>query len=335
MIVLNGSEAGGQFVRTAIALSAITKTPVKITNIRGARKPPGLKIQHIEGIDAIGKLCDAKINGLKLGSKEIEFIPGNLVSKDLEINISTAGSIGLILQAILLVTANLNEKIKIKINGGATFGKWAPSPYYLEKVIFPLIGEKTKINVIKDGFYPKGGAEVEVFTEPWKKRKIVYETSGNIKEIKIFSYSSELLKSKNVAERQANSAEIFLKEKLNTEISKEIFYSKSLCAGSGILIVCKTENSIFGADAIGEIGKTSENVGLEAAKYLLNDLFNGAVDIHAGDMLLPYIAFNGSGKILVPKISQHIIKNIEVLESFYKIKFKVDGEKGKQGKIIL
>jgi len=47
MMILDGSEAGGQFVRTACALSAITGKAIKIINIRGARPETGLKIQHI------------------------------------------------------------------------------------------------------------------------------------------------------------------------------------------------------------------------------------------------------------------------------------------------
>jgi RNA 3'-terminal phosphate cyclase (ATP) len=50
MILIDGSEAGGQLVRTACALSAITCKAFRITSIRGARPNPGLQTQHMEGI---------------------------------------------------------------------------------------------------------------------------------------------------------------------------------------------------------------------------------------------------------------------------------------------
>ena len=156
LILIDGSQAGGQLVRTACAMSAITRKPFKIINIRGARSPPGLKVQHMEGIKSIVELCNAETKGLELNSKELEFYPKELEAKDLKIKISTAGSIGLVLQAVLLVTSQLNKSIKIEIDGGATWGKWAPPVLYLEKVLFQLIGEDSKIKILRNGFYLKG-----------------------------------------------------------------------------------------------------------------------------------------------------------------------------------
>jgi len=170
MIEIDGITAGGQLLRTAAALSVLTGKPFKIINIRGARPQSGLKAQHMEVIKALGKLCNAEITGLELGSEEIEFIPNKFVEKDLTIKIPTAGSIGLLLNALLIAT--YNKSIKIKVYGGGTWNKWAPPVLYLKKVLFPLIGEKTEINIIRDGFYPQGGAEVEVISKPFEINKI-------------------------------------------------------------------------------------------------------------------------------------------------------------------
>ncbi len=324
MIELDGAEAGGQFVRTAVAFSALTGKPVRIKNIRGSREPPGLKVQHMEGIRSLAELCDAEVKGLAVGSSELEFIPKKLQAKDLKIKINTAGSIGLVLQALLIPTSQLPKSINIKFEGGGTFGKWAPSPYYLQHVLFPLLGDDTKINVVRDGFYPKGGALVEVTTAPLKPKELQLTNAGKLKEIFCLSIASQRLKERKVAERQAETAARLLTEKFGLKPKVEIVYVDSISPGTGLLLVAKTENSVIGGDAIGEISKSAEDVAKEAVKNLLADI-DSTVDRHVGDMLLPYMAIVGSGTIAVGQITQHMLTNISVIESFLPVRFRIEG----------
>ena len=322
--MIDGSQAGGQLVRTACALSAITKKPFKITNIRGARPNPGLQTQHIEGVKSIAELCNAKTKGLALNSKELEFFPNQLEAKDLKIKISTAGSIGLILQALLIVTSQLKKSIKIEIDGGGTLNKWAPPVLYLEKVLFPLIGEESRINVLKDGFYPKGGARVGIITKPLKLKPIEILEKGDITEINGFSIASKSLEKAKVAERQTKTAKELIKQKFNRELNIETKYVDSLSPGSGVLIYIKTENSVIGGDSLGEIKKSAEDVAKEAVKNLIFEYANGSVGRHAADMLLIYMALAKSGKIKTSEITHHIRTNITVIEKFLPVKFEIN-----------
>ena len=321
--MIDGSEAGGQLVRTACALSAITGKSFKITNIRGLRPNPGLQTQHLEGIKSIAELCNAETKGLELKSKELDFYPKKLEAKDLKIKISTAGSIGLVLQAVLLVTSQLKKSIKIEIDGGGTWNKWAPSVLYLEKVLFPLIGEETKIKILKDGFYPQGGARVEVIAKPLKLNPIEFLERTEIKEINGFSIASKSLERAKVAERQAKTAKELIKQKFNKELNIETKYVDSLSSGSGVLIYIETENSVIGGDSLGEIKKSAEEVAKEAVKNLIFEYANGVIDRHAADMLLPYISLS-SGKIQTSEITHHIRTNISVIETFLPVKFEIN-----------
>lgn len=335
MIELDGAEAGGQFVRTAVALSALTGNPVKIKNIRGSRKPPGLKVQHMEGIRSIAELCNAEVEGLALGSSELEFYPEKLEAKNLEIYISTAGSIGLILQALLIPASQLSKPIKIKFDGGGTFGKWAPSPYYLQHVLFPLLGDRTKITVVRDGFYPKGGAIVEVSTEPLKTKTLRLERAGDLEKITCLSIAAKQLRERDVAERQAEAAMKMLSDRFGIKPEMDIRYVDAVSAGTGILLIAKTDNAVLCGDAIGELKKTAEDVAKEAVDNMLSEVGKGAVDRHAGDMLLPYMAIAGAGTILVSQITQHMLTNISVIEKFIPVKFEVSGLKNGPGTITV
>ena len=54
MIEIDASfgEGGGQILRTSLALSLITETPVRLKNIRVKRQKPGLRRQHLTAVRA-------------------------------------------------------------------------------------------------------------------------------------------------------------------------------------------------------------------------------------------------------------------------------------------
>ncbi|MDO8556381.1 MAG: RNA 3'-terminal phosphate cyclase, partial [Nanoarchaeota archaeon] len=76
MIILDGTEGGGQILRTALSLSAISGKPFTLKHIRGARPNPGLQAQHLTAVHAAQQVCQAQVTGASLGSEELSFIPG-------------------------------------------------------------------------------------------------------------------------------------------------------------------------------------------------------------------------------------------------------------------
>lgn len=143
-------EGGGQLLRIALGLSSLTKTPIRITNIRGKRSGGGgLKAQHLTAVLWLGKASNAKVKGVGLKSKEITFIPSTkevrYVSEDeLDIRQSTPGSVNLVFQAILpyLLFASSEKShgtpIRVRITGGTNVSN-SPSFDYIQQVLIPML----------------------------------------------------------------------------------------------------------------------------------------------------------------------------------------------------
>ena len=72
-------EGGGQILRTALALSTLTRQPFVIKKIRHHRPRPGLKAQHLSCIDALKQLASAEVQGAQLGAPGLSFNPQAVV----------------------------------------------------------------------------------------------------------------------------------------------------------------------------------------------------------------------------------------------------------------
>src|SRR5256885_17200886 len=93
MIEIDGAhgEGGGQLVRMAVALSALTATPVRVVRIRAGRPVPGLASQHVTALHAVAELCSGELKGVDVGSSTIEFRPGTIAAGRYAFDVGTAG----------------------------------------------------------------------------------------------------------------------------------------------------------------------------------------------------------------------------------------------------
>ncbi len=329
-------EGGGQVLRTSVALSALSKKPIEIFNIRAKRPNPGLRAQHMTGINALAEIAGAKVSGLHVGSTTVIFEPTGLRGGRYKFNVGTAGAITLVLQTIMPAAPFSPEKMELEISGGTDVAWSPPIDYFLHVVLsnLSLMGYKAEIKIERRGHYPKGGGLVKVFIMPVKKlRAVRLLEKGDVRVIEGVSHAVNL--PAHVAERQAKSAESILRKAgYDTEIRHESLREEGLGPGSGIVLWARTEaGSVIGADSLGEKGKPAEKVGEEAASKILEELESGApIDRHMGDMMVPFIAVaEGRSEIKISKLTMHFLTNIMVTEKILEVKFQVEGQEGETG----
>jgi RNA 3'-terminal phosphate cyclase (GTP) len=323
-------EGGGQILRTASALSVITRKPIHVFNIRAKRPQPGLKSQHLHTLDALRKLSHSKIEGLKLGSQEIRFIPQEkkISSKLINIDIGTAGSIGLLLQSVLLAATFNSEGVSLYIKGG-TCGLGAVPVDYYSYVMLPILyrsGLRASVRILRRGYYPKGGGEVSVEILPIKHPKpLGLMKQGKIKRIMGTSLASRDLRNREVSQRQAQEAQNLLQKDFNCPIMVRAEYVDTDSVGSEVNLYAFTDtHCILGADGRGEVKKSAEEVAQEACFKLKKEIFSGAAaDTHLADNLIPWMSMLG-GEIKTSEISKHTQTNIWVCEKFFGKIFKVE-----------
>lgn len=133
MIEIDGSDGGGQILRTSLSLSVITKQSFSMNNIRKKRPTSGLSRQHYTCIRAVKEITNSDVIGLELGSENIIFrLNESFNLKDYyEFDIGSNGSISLLAQTLIPIFIYYQHPVKIKLIGGL-YNSFSPSIKYLK-----------------------------------------------------------------------------------------------------------------------------------------------------------------------------------------------------------
>jgi RNA 3'-terminal phosphate cyclase (GTP) len=329
MIEIDGAfgEGGGQIVRSACALSVLTRKPCHIFHIRQARREPGLRPQHMLAVNTLAELSGGSVEGGGVGSQELIFRPGNAVPGDTQVTIATAASVTLIAQCLIPALLSRHKSARIGLRGGATDTAFSPPLDYFRYVFLwflKRLGIGVNVELTRRGYYPKGGAEVTIQIEGGELGIIGAEERGSLKEVRIISSAASILKARKVAERQAGEA-LRLLRPLGLPLRAAIDYSSCLSAGSALCIVAYFDQTAIGANSLGARGKFAEEVGLEAAELFGAELNStGCLDRHMADQILPYMAMAGrGGRVTVTEVTGHCRTNMWVIEKFLEGRFEV------------
>ena len=327
VLLIDGSygEGGGQIVRTAVALSVLTKQPIEITNIRAKRPIPGLRPQHYTALSCIQRICDAEVEGLSVHSTSLKFTPHDIKPGSYTFDIGTAGSMTLVFQACLLSAFHTSTPLTIKLRGG-TDVRWAPSWDYFASVFLPLIsriGINTETQLIKRGYYPTGGGEAILTIHPVEKLIPFHaEEPQNFTDIYGIIHRANL--PDHISTRMKHAA-IKTAMKYNLRPTIQIDAVSSSSSGTGITVWSASGPTILGSTILGEKTISAEAVGETAVNQLLQEIKSGAtIDRYAIDQILPYLVLvsKGSG-CLIREVSNHTKTNMWLIKQFLNTDFEV------------
>lgn len=317
MVTVDGSMGGGQLVRTAATFAALTGESVEVTDVRGAREEAGLKRQHVAALEAVAAACDADLAGAEAGSERVAVDPGALSGGETRIDVGTAGSVPLILDAVLPLAARLDEPYRVTVSGG-TDVRWAPPLDYLTEAKLPLLrahGLDASVTPTRRGFYPAGGGAVTLTVRPSTLTALDLRERGRLRHLAVESAASESLREAEVAERQADAAVEAL-QSTAAPVLRESAYDETDSSGSVVTVVAAYEHVRAGFSALGERGTPAEAVAEDAVEsFRAFDRTAASADAHLADQLLPYLALAG-GVYTTPERTAHLETHADLLGTF-------------------
>ena len=322
-------EGGGQVLRTALALAVALGRPVVLERIRLRRPKPGLQPQHLAVVRALGSISNAEVAGDALGATALAFTPHGLRPGDWRFDIGavkgSAGSVSLLLQALLLPLGRADVPSRLTLLGG-THVPWSPTVHYLTTVFLPALaglGLRAGIRLRRWGWYPAGGGEIEVDIVPTRQLEALTAVQAP-SSLEITGVSAVSRLPRSIAERQRRQAEARLQ---TAGLGAEITIDEDTTArGPGTLLFLGVHGRA-GFSALGRRGLPAERVADEAVDALFDWRTSGAaLDMHLADQLLPFLALAaGPSSFTCPAVSAHLETVAWVVQQFVPVAITLHG----------
>lgn len=320
-------EGGGQILRTALALAALTGRPFQLVNIRANRPKPGLAAQHVTAVRAAAAICKAAVEGDRLRSLTLDFTPrGPAHCGDYLFDVAeareggSAGSTMLVLHAVLLPLALAAGRSTLTIRGG-THVPWSPNVDYVQEVWLPALskmGVRADIELLRWGWYPAGGGEVRVSIVGLggaTLAPILRQERGELTSVRGRAVAANL--PAHIPQRMRERACSLLNA---AGIAAQIRVEEvgAACPGTGIFLIADYSAGRAGFSALGARGKPAETVAEEAVDMLLAHHRSGAaVDAHLADQLvLPAALASNSSRYSVERVTRHLTTSGWILGRF-------------------
>ncbi|HEX5999480.1 MAG TPA: RNA 3'-terminal phosphate cyclase [Hyphomicrobiaceae bacterium] len=331
-VVIDGShgEGGGQILRTALTLSAITGRPLTIQRLRAGRPKPGLAAQHLTAVLSAAELCRAVVSGAALGSETLSFRPtvppqagDYLFDVAAAREGGSAGAATLVLQTVALVALFASGASRFCIRGG-THVPWSPSYDYIAHVWRPFLarmGIALEVELAQFGFLPVGQGEITARVSGLGSqasahlKPVVIIARGPLRSVSGRAITANL--PSHIAQRMVARATALLAGSAPA-IGIRAEDVSAASPGAVLFLIAEYEHMSAGFNAFGARGKSSETVATEAAGALLTHLRSGAaLDLHLADQALLPLALACAPSIFSCEgVTRHLETNARVIGQF-------------------
>jgi RNA 3'-terminal phosphate cyclase (ATP) len=279
----------------------------------------------------VAEICQADVTGDELDSTEMEFSPnspplcGSYTFDVAKFSAGghSAGSVTLILQALLWPLLFADDETKITCQGG-TFVPFSPPYHYLAEVAQPACEQlgadfETKLNAW--GWMTAGEGEITVHIKPVEILTAYTFEPVNIKRVNGVAAVTNL--PSHIPHRMARRAYNLLTQ---SGLDCDVQPIRERGAGPGAGIILWTDQAGF--TALGRKGLPADKVAEKAVADLMAFKENGAaVDRYLADQLLvPMALAQGISTLTTDHLTLHTLTNVSLLRQWINVNINVDGQ---------
>jgi RNA 3'-terminal phosphate cyclase (ATP) len=321
MIELDGTEGGGQLLRSALTLALCTGIGFTMQNIRGRRRRPGLMRQHLTAVNAAATVGRAAVHGAQLGATALRFEPGVVQGGEYRFATGSAGSATLVLQTVLPALWRAGTRSRLRLEGG-THNPLAPSADFIAGTYLPALarmGVQVDFTLHQHGFHPAGGGVLEAQVDPCPALKVCdFNARGELAGVHASIVMSGL--SASIGQRELE----VLAGRLGVDAHPRHVHVVRPALGPGNIALVHVRHAAHAEvfSGHGERGVSAEQVAArladEVQDYLRGD---GCVGEHLSDQLLLPMALAGAGSFTTATISDHLASNARLIEKFLPVEF--------------
>lgn len=318
MIVIDGSEGegGGHVLRTALSLSLVTGRSFRIENIRANRSRAGVMRQHVTAVEAACAIGGAECEELAVGASTLSFTPGKVQPGEHHFAVGTAGSTGMVLQAILPPLMLADAPSRLVLEGG-THNIYAPPFDFIDRVFLPILnrmGPRVTAKLGRHGFYPAGGGRIEVEIEPCSSlSRVDLLERGELRSVEARAVVAAL--PGEIAVRELEAVRNILgwpEERCRIEQLPD-----RSGPGNILMLEAAFERATEIMSGFGKLGVPAQTVGEQASKRMAGYLASEAIaGPYLADQLLLPMALAGGGSFTTVKPSSHARTGAEVIARF-------------------
>lgn len=344
LIILDGShgEGGGALIRTALAMAALTQQPVRIDNVRGGTRFPGLDVEDLTLVRALGRMCQAEVTGGESGSTTLSFLPTRRATGfngALEGHRSDSGrgpNACIVLSTLLPVLARSGVYSSLTADG-ETYGLNALSYDYFANVALGALkkaGLYAFPELLSAGFGRDARGTVAMDIEPSAIQGVQWMDRGRLVAVKAVVATAGL--PDGVGERAVSHLR---KLAQNSGVQIEASAVPVGARGTGAFVTCWAayERGFGGGAAMGTRGLRVETLSQLAFEEMFEWMATpSTVDPYLADqLLLPLVLAETESSFVVSRLTSRFLTSVWVIKQFTPIHITLRGSENTPGTVTI